>query len=265
MRQRLQHILNKFRQLHFFESLKHTSTLFTATLLTQVLGIISLRVYTYFFDDEQYGIINVYLSYATAFSIILTFNLNGAISRYYFEEKPDYRTFNGTSLIASYAVLTILSGIILFFRVEIANWINLPVQVIPLLIVFIYTIVLWRAYEAFFIARKQTRLFAISHVVHQYTKFGAALIGLLLVTGTSVYMGKLAGELIPAILMAVFVGYKLWPHIDWTLSKAHLIYILKYCLPLIPLSLSSFILQYFDQWHINKTLGNGDAGLYSFA
>ena len=257
-------IFQQVKKYKFFDTFKHTSTYFSGKLVVQGLSIISLPIYTYFLTTEEYGIINVFGSLASVMTILLTLNLNGSIGRYYFEEREDWREFNGTSMIAALAAFLVLGGVFFYFREWIAYKSNLPEQTMVWILFTVFGVSVWRIFEMFFIARKESKTYATNEIIYHYSKFALALVGILfLVTDRS--LGKIMGEGIAASIIALYFLYKLAPHIKLHFSWKHLKYIGYVSIPLIPYILSGQILVFFDQFFINSTIGNEAAGLYSFA
>ena len=264
MIKKIKFLFDRLKQSPFYETFTDISTYFSAQVAIQALGIISLPIYTHFLDLDDYGIVNVYLSYATVFAILLGGNLFGGVSRYYYEERADFKEFMGTTVLASLLAFMCTSSIVLVFREPIAHYINLPVSVISWLLMFSFITALFSVFQQIYVPQKKSKIFSLTQIFLQYAKFGGAVIGLLLIS-ENVYMGKIMGELIAMIGVSFFLIYKIVPYVKLNFSLAHLKYILNYTIPLIPFILSGFILHSFDQWYINAKLGNSDAGLYSFA
>lgn len=233
-------------------------------MMVQGLGVISLPVYTHFMSEAEYGIASVYLSYANVLAVLITLNLNGAVNRYYFEGKGDHKSFIGTSMMSSAMVMLALSSLIWMFRYPLAEVTNLPVSVFPWLLVFCGATAIWRVYEGLLTAQLKSKRFSVMQVLLQYLKFGMSVLGMLWVV-EHFYLGKVAGEAIAAVLVAIYCLWVVLKETEWKFNKEHFQYILNFSLPLVPFVLSANILNYYDQWYINSHLGNADAGLYGFA
>ena len=257
-------MLNRLNSLSFFETFRNISTYFSAQVAIQALGLISLPVYTYFLSTEEYGIVNVYISYTLVFSILLSLNLQGAVSRYFYEEKEDFKSFMGTTLISTTSIFFLFSLLIFLFKTEISTFINLPVKVIPWLLGFSFLGIIFGIYLQIFVPQKKSKLVSWTQVVMHYFKFGLIVIGLLMMTNDT-YMGKIKGEFIAMSLVSVFLLYKIFPYVKLSFNRDHLKYIVNYSFPLIPFILSGYILHSFDQFYINAKVGQSEAGLYSFA
>ena len=261
-------ILGKLSSFSFFDSFKHASVYFLGTIMVQGLGIISLPVLTFFLTTEEYGIANVYLTYSAMASVLLSLNLEWAISRYFLEPDADKKGFMAT-IITAITIFFAASGLAIYiYREPISELLNLSPKLISWLLLFTYTNIFWLAYGYIKIIEKKSKNMVIAQVLVQYGKFGAAVFGIwyLMTLGQEGYMGKIIGEfIVNAFAMLVFI-YLLWPYFDFKRMRwAHFIYAISYSLPLVPYALGGHLLTSFDQWYINSELGHEKAGLYSFA
>lgn len=257
-------IFRTFLSFSFFQTLRQISILFVSNLAIQSLGIISLPIYTWYLSEAEYGITNACTSYLTVLNVLLTLNFNGAIARYYYENKDDYRAFIGTSLSLATLSFLILGGIFYIFKENISAFVNIPAYLLIWLLVSTYTILLWSIFEQLSLARSEVKRFAIFQIIFQYLKFAGSLLGIIWFSTNGVY-GKIVGETLFAILILLSLLPYLRKHIRFGISKAHVLYIVRFCMPLLPLTLSGYILNSFDQWFINARIGNDIAGIYSFA
>ena len=270
-------ILSRFKQFSFFDTFKHSSTYFTGTLLTQALGIISLPVFTALLTSEEYGIVNVFTSYVLVFSVLLSLYLHGATSRYYFEkDKDDFDSFLGAIVITVTLFFAVFGAIVFSFRELIAKIINLPVQVVIWLLITSYLVVFYTLFTQIMIATKESKKFATVQVVWHYLKFICAVLGFLYLAGVTfsysgqessyTFMGKIIGEVIATVLIILYTTYQIFKFMSFKgMSIKHIKYAMVYALPLIPFALSNYILTSFDQWYINSSIGQSQAGQYAFA
>ena len=139
-------ILGKLSSFSFFDSFKHASVYFLGTIMVQGLGIISLPVLTFFLTTEEYGIANVYLTYSAMASVLLSLNLEWAISRYFLEPDADKKGFMAT-IITAITIFFAASGLAIYiYREPISELLNLSPKLISWLLLFTYTNIFWLAY-----------------------------------------------------------------------------------------------------------------------
>jgi O-antigen/teichoic acid export membrane protein len=261
-------ILAKLKNFSFFDSFKHASVYFSGTILIQGLGIISLPVMTYFLSPEEYGIVNVYLSYTLIASVIFSLNLEWSISRYFLEPDAQKKAFLSTIFTAVTVLYSVSAFCIYLYREEVGRFLNLSPQLVNWLMLYSYTSIMWYVYFFIRIAENNSREMTTMQVLNQYIKFvvSVACIIYLKKYGGSLYMGKIVGEFFVNAILAIFLFYLIRKYFDFRNMKwAYLRYALVYSLPLVPYALGGQILSSFDQWYINVALGPEKAGLYSFA
>ena len=246
----------------FFDTLKHTSTYFTATLLINALGIISLPVYTSFLEIDEFGIVEAFNQAIKLLAVIMTLNAHQAVGRYYFEEKKDWREFLGSSLITTFSVFVLVSLLVFSFRKPLLHYWNIPPDLFYWVFPATLSLVILMVFNLLFVARKESFLVSKGQVLFSYARFIGAVVFLFWLTPA--YFGRVVGDVLMSVVLAGYLFYKIYPHVRWVFSKEHLRYIVTYCLPLVPFSISGFLLLYFDLFMINSA-DNQDAGLYAFA
>lgn len=258
-------LLERLNRFEFFDAFKHISVLFLSTVLIQLLGIVSLRAYTYFLNSEEYGLTTTALSYISILTSLLTFGIYNAYGRYYFEEsETDTPQFLGSTLFFTTLVYVSLAPILWLFRYPIGQRLNLPPQLFIWILVTTYTILLGNIMQQHLIASKQTKKSAIYQTLLQYVKFGISVFVLWLAVYPPVY-GRIFSEALACILFMLYPLYVLWPISRFRPSLKHLRYMLHIGFPLTLFGISSVLLTSFDQWYINAKLGSSDAGYYNFA
>lgn len=262
----VKNLFNSLQQYDFYKSLRHTINYFGAVLAVQVLAIFSLPIYTFFFTPEDFGIVNIFLSTATMLFILFPLNLHSSIARYYYEEKGDYKDYLGTVFILMGLSFCILAPVLFLFRETVAEWIGIPSKLIFWVILFALGEIIWRSYEFLFMAAEKSGEVSKNKVIVAYAKFGLSVLFILyLVAVDDRYYGRVIGETVIMLLMIAYFIKRLKPHVTFNVKKQHIRYAFYISLPLLPHSLSSFIITFFDQLFISSTIGNYETGIYSFA
>lgn len=252
------------KSLEFFGVLKKSSAYFGAQILMQGLGIISFPVLTYFLSTAEYGITSVFSTYTTLLCVLFTLNISGAIGRYQYEEVSDKTSFNGSVLLAGSLIILVMGLPFLLFPKVIGNWLNLPPDIIPWIVIFCFFYNIWIIYEQLQIALGKTKKYVVLQISLHYLKFIIA-VGLLVLALNKPYASKIIGEILATILIACIILYRIQNQWEWSLQRKHLLYAISFGTPYLLTSLSGNLLHSFDQWYINVENGNHDAGLYAFA
>ncbi|UCB45282.1 MAG: oligosaccharide flippase family protein, partial [Spirochaetota bacterium] len=111
---------------------------------------------------------------------------------------------------------------------------------------------------------RESKKIAIVSMIKTYTGFGLSVV-LILLLSNELYLGPILGSIMIGIFFSGYFIVKLKPYFKASLKRSHIKYILHYSLPLIPYTLSGYILAQFDRIMINSYKGSVDAGLYSLA
>lgn len=256
-------MLKQLRQYRFFETLKHTSWYFLGNVLITLLGLASTRIYTTYMSTADYGIAEIYMGLIKVLPVVLTLNLYGAMGRYYFEGKEDWRAFFGNTLLYSGSIFLISGGLYLLAGPVIAPWINVPVAVWNWALPAAAAVVVLSIFNQLFVARRESRKVMTGQFLMSLGRFLGAWI--LLAWLPLAWEARVVGDALAALVIALGLFWTLKPFLQFSKDKTHLQYAKAFSVPLIPYQLSSFILTYFDQLMINALLGNAANGLYTFA
>ncbi len=131
-----------------------------------------------------------------------------------------------------------------------------------------FPMVLFTVSDAFFNQIYQPLLeskkIAIVTLLKAYVGFGLSVV-IILILKDALYLGPILASIIIGLIFSIYFIIQLKPYFGPSFKKAHILYILHYSLPLIPYTLSGYILAQFDRIMINSYIGSSNAGLYSLA
>lgn len=246
--------------------LKHSSNYLIANIATKALLFISIPIYTRLLSVEEYGIVNVFMSTISVAAVLLTMNSEVAISRYYFDTKEinEFKRFVGTSINLATLIMMVTSSFFLIFIKSISEMLSFSVILtISILPVALYSIIN-SVFEQIYNPLLQSKKIAIVSSVKTYLAFALSLVFILLLKENK-YMGYVWGTILAMVLLAVYLYRQIKPYYISCLDKKHIKYILSYCLPYLPYSLSGVILAQFGRLFISSESGFEKAGVYSFA
>jgi len=269
--------LKRLQQLSFFDTFKHASTYFSGTLVVHLLGIITLPIYTAYLSTAEYGITNVFLSYVPIVAAVASFNLYGTGGRYYFEkDKTDYPEFMG-SLFLGMGAGFLGFGILWWLLTPwLAEWMNLSPHLLKWMFGMAIMAALMNTYTQVMVSIEESKRYSIVQVIWQYGKLGCAVVCMLFLVGklylvkgeweSYTYMGKIIGEFWWTFVILLYAMWSIRSYISFKKpSWDHLRYAFHYSLPLLPMGISGYLLNSFDQWFIIKSVGAEEAGQYAFA
>jgi O-antigen/teichoic acid export membrane protein len=247
--------------------LGRNSLIYTAgNVLLRGINFFLLPLYTRFLRPEDFGILSLVTVLNWLFSILFTFSLHGAVTRFYFEyrDQPQrLREFLGTVL--TFILLTSVS-------VGLVVLIIGPVVLTPLLgdvpfWPFVALGVLATIFQPFFyvyLALLQTReealRFTVLNALNVFTTL--ALILFFVVFAGLGATGPLLANAIVALIFFCLALYLMRRDVVFGLRREYLQRALSYSLPLVPHNVAGQLQFIFDRFVLNRLMGPGLVGVY---
>ena len=252
----------KIKSNSIYTTLKHTNNYFIANIFNMGLSIITLPLFTILMSTAEIGIYTSFVAVSGFLIVIFSFNLYSGVGRYYFEEKNDFDEFLSSTILLTILSLALFSLIVLLFNTQIDIFLNLPHGFTIILFFFSIFLILESIYNQILIASRKS----VQYVILSSSKFFIILmLSLVLVyeLTSDKYWGRIWPLFIITGIYALYYIKKILSYTKFKIKVIHIKYILFFCVPLIPYSLSSLILNSFDRIFINATVGSSQSGLYS--
>jgi O-antigen/teichoic acid export membrane protein len=256
--------LNQDNKYDLVTTLRHSLNYFISRIATRALGLISIPIMTRLLLPSDYGIVNVFSTSMAMFFTLMTLNASSGIDRYYYEEKSDFKEFFGTSVFLVLIVFSFFSIAFLLCQQKLAGLLGLPVIVIRYIPVMVLFTTGSAIFHELYVARRESKKIAVVDI-------SSGVIGLLMLVifllvlplEAEKYMKVIWASLVVSFFFFVYYSLCLKEFFKWSFKKKYIKYITKYCIPLIPYSLSGYILNYFDLLMVNSYNSSRDAGLYA--
>jgi len=247
----------------YWRLIKNTLIFSAGTLGSNFIGFIMLPFFTRLLNRSEYGQIDIIITTITLLMPIFTLNIVQALFRFTIYNKDRYKKQEilSTSLIflvISTSILIILYPILMNFSVF---------QNYYILFIGLYEIhfVLY-IFKSYIKANNKIKLFAISDVIQTITFATSGIIFISLFDlGVS---GYLLASLISMsiVVLIIFVFAKLYISIRIVYIKAKLLKeMIKYSIPLVPNSMSWWIMVSSDRYLLALFMNYSSAGIYSVA
>jgi O-antigen/teichoic acid export membrane protein len=257
-------LLVSIRESSFYETLKHSKNYLSIGLANQGLRFISIPVLTYLLTTSDYGILNIYGSWISILSVLMVFNLNGAISRYFYEDKVDFKSFVGYSLLITLIAYTVTFVIVILNVEFFAVYFGLPSNVMYFLLVGVLFAIVSSVFRQVYQPLKDSARIKKYSIGSVYLTFAFTVVFILLREDKR-YLGSIQATLLISAIYSFIKLKDVFKYSEFSSNVKYLPYILKFALPNLPYLLSGLILSQIDRLIINNQLGSSEAGLYSFA
>jgi len=246
------------------EFFRHSRNYLSGTVISNILVMASVPVLTHFLSPDEYGILSIFFSLVSMFVIAFGLNLNAGITRYYLEQRDDFDRMLGTNLIFIGAFSLILLAAVFALSGPLARLVGVSEDVFWFGALLAIVSVAVEIYMPWLNASQNSARYALLTVL----RTGAALlvsIGLILWMREDRYLGRIWGELIVVGAMSLYAAFALSRLSRWGFQARYLRYALLFSLPLMPHTVSRFVLGYFDRIIILRLADETATGLYSFA
>lgn len=234
------------------------------SILQKSISFITVPIFTHLLTPEEFGMINVYLSWGNILTIFATLTLWGGVfnnGMLKYDENQD--SFLSSLQGLSTFVTCILFLVFVLFEGKITEWTGLPMTLIILLfvqILFDPALNLWSAKQRFDF--KYKKLVVTTIII----SLANPLLGIVLVLNSN--NGGVA-RIVSISVVQILVGSLFYIRnlkIGKTFFKKDIWrYALSFNLPLIPHFFSQTILNQADRIMIDRFLGADKAGIYSVA
>ena len=234
--------------------------------LGRFIAIFLVPIYTRIFNPEQYGIIELIGVSFTFLGLFLNLGLDTAMFFYFNEEKSELERKKtlGTVLILKIGTNILVSLILILVAHKFSNFLFNSVEYRIFIVLAAITLIFTNISSYF------SNVFRINHQPWRYMYISvtnviiSVIISITLVVILKMglfgaYLASLSTAIIIFILSFI-LGNK---YISFKFSLSRLIELLKYGLPLIPGSISIWVMNAGNRYFINNYLDLNQLGLYS--
>ncbi|WP_157351598.1 oligosaccharide flippase family protein [Aliarcobacter butzleri] len=245
--------------------IKHIINYLGSSFSSKLIVFFSAIVYSRLMTVEEFGFLNLYISYLWIFVIIFSSNLYTAIGRYIYEEREDFNHFFSTTSIIIF-LFSIISIFILMYDIDyFEKFLRLPREIIFILIITTIALILESIFTQIAVYHQQSTLVFKLTFYKSMGAFVLSLIFLFFIVNYEKYFAVIYAELIISVFLILYFSYKLRKYFSLKYNKAHIKYMMNYSIPLIPYMLSLTLLSQSDRIMIDYFYGNKETGLYSMA
>ncbi len=230
-------------------------------ILNKGIAFICLPLYTSKMTVSDFGLFSVYQVYASIFTIFMGISLSRAVVLYYISNKDNNKKL--TTVIW----ITIISSLIFTLIIYFLQFLNMiDINSVILLVLLISTL-----FGSFYSvglevirANKKAIRYCTINIVNVILTNLISLILIFTSTADSVFL-RLISILLVNVTFGLLFLISIIKENGFGYDVNTGIYFLKYSLPLIPFSLASLMLSYFDRLFLEHYRNALEVGLYSFA
>ncbi len=246
--------------------IKSASIYIFANILNASVPFLLLPVLTRYLSPLDYGILATFQVLVGLFSPIVGLNMNGAVTRQYYErDKINFSEYLTNSLLLVISSAIISSLLVYIFSKQIsgvsefpANWLWSIVVVNFFQIIISITLSLWQV-------KSKPILYGVFQNLQTVFNFGLSIL-LIIVFGMN-WQGRIYAQVVVTFIFGIAGFYVFYRNnlLKLKFNKEYIRHALKFGLPLIPYTFTGWIMLSTDRIFINKMIGLSATGLYSVA
>jgi O-antigen/teichoic acid export membrane protein len=257
-------MLKIFKKMKSSSFLNHSKNYLIAEFFNKGLMFLTIPIFTRLLTPDEYGILAVYGSIVTIFTIILGLNFHGSVARYYYEKSNDFNGFLKTNIL----FLVVFNGVLIPIFYISRNFFGEFFQIGGNLFVIAVIVSILSSFFNIFLASLQA-----SQNSHNYAKTSVFVNSSTIIIAViwtyflveNRYYGNVYSQFLVLFSFIIFLLFRFKNIFLNNSNKEYLKYALFFGVPLIPHALSGIVLAQFDRIMINQLIGSFETGIYSFA
>lgn len=234
-------------------------------MMIKGITFLSIPVFSRIMSQEDYGLYNTFLSYASILTIFLGLALNASIknAKYDFPEKLNrYCSSLSLLILCNTVVITVLSVV---FSAQLGAFAALGGGMSILMVAESFGNAMLTFYSASLAIDFRYKEYLGLSFFYSVSSISLSFLLILNVFPENGYLARTLGSVVPLLLISGYILARMFRSARPHVSKEYWKYGLKFSLPLIPHGLSQILLLQFDRIMILNTIGETKAGIYSFA
>lgn len=234
-------------------------------LLIKGLAFLSIPIFSNLLSTADYGVFNTYSAYMSLFTVVISLGLPSSIrtAHYDFGERSKEYISCGALLIVMNLALFLALGALCRQALEVYG--GLRRSLVFLAVLSSFGSALLSYYNSHLSMEYKSREFLAISFFYSFSSIALSILLICTHRGEAGYYWRALGNTLPMLLVAAYVLFRLWRRERPRVRREYARYGLRFGLPLIPHDLSRIVLSQFDRIMIAQSVGDAQAGLFSFA
>ena len=234
-------------------------------LLIKGLAFLSIPIFSNLLSTADYGVFNTYSAYISLFTVVISLGLPSSIrtAHYDFGERSKEYISCGALLIVMNLGLFLALGALC--RQALETYGGLRRSLVFLAVFSSFGSALLSYYNNHLSMEYKSREFLAISFFYSFSSIALSILLICTHKGEAGYYWRALGNTTPMLIVAGYVLFRLWRRERPRVRREYARYGLRFGLPLIPHDLSRIVLSQFDRIMIAQSVGDAQAGLYSFA
>ena len=234
-------------------------------LLIKGLAFLSIPIFSNLLSTADYGVFNTYSAYMSLFTVVISLGLPSSIrtAHYDFGERSKEYISCGALLIVMNLGLFLALGALCRQALELYG--GLKRSLVFLAVLSSFGSALLSYYNSHLSMEYKSREFLAISFFYSFSSIALSILLICTHRGEAGYYWRALGNTLPMLLVSAYALFRLWRRERPRVRREYARYGLRFGLPLIPHDLSRIVLSQFDRIMIAQSVGDAQAGLFSFA
>lgn len=229
------------------------------------LSFLSAFIFARLMTPADYGIYNTFSSYVSILAVVIGFALHVSIKNAYLDYGDRLGSYCSSLTLLTLGNTAVIFVFALIFREALGEVLSIPSVLVAVVVVESFSTAMLQFYNDYLAVHYQSRKYLAISLTYAVSGTVLSVILVCTVFSDTRYLGRALGTMIPLLLIAIYILWMLYRNARPRVNREYWKYGLKISLPIVPHGLSQLILAQFDRIMIKKSIGDAQAGLYSFA
>jgi len=243
--------------------LKSFSVYTIASIAQNGIGFLLLPIFTYYLNPEDYGTLGLFTIYLHVATVFVALGSGNAITTEYFKlDKYVYKDYFASAIISPSFVIIVIYVCLFLWKDIIAEIIGIPTIWLLMIPLIAFCQYLFNISVIIFRVKDEAISFAGFNLSQTFLNFVLSIF--FVVVCQLNWEGRALGISATNIIFGlVAIGIIKKNDLIGKTKAKHVKAVLKYGIPLLPFSISQFVINYADRIFIQRMVGIADLGIYN--
>lgn len=234
-------------------------------ILVKGIAFITIPLYSALMSTEEYGIYNTFAAYVSMLAVVVSLGLPSSVRNARLDFPGEEGRYHANSVTMIAAAFTLLLAAVVALPSVLSRGLGLEYPFVVFVVIDSACMALHSYYNNILMVDFRSRFFLKLSFFYSVTSIALSTLLIVTLFRGNTALARAIGNTVPLVLIAGFTLWRIWRKHAPRITGRYSVYGLRFGIPLIPSDLSSLILAQFDRIMILRTVGQAQAGIYSFA
>lgn len=233
--------------------------------LLKGLSFLTVPIFSRLLSTAEYGIFDSYLAYQSIVFILVGIALHTSLKNAKYRYQDKFADYNSCCIVVVMANLFLWLVVCNLIYPLYGGFLGYSRLIVNLLLLNSFGTALIQFYNVYIGLDYRYSAFLKLSAFNAVSSLILSVALILTVFGDKRAEGRIIGNVVPIILISVFIIQYFWKKAKPRWNREYVRFAVSYSLPLVPHGISQVILSQFDRIMIKQMIGPSQAGIYGFA